>query len=158
MYRSPNSLPEASRGRIAAALDATLADGIDLHGALKSAHWNLKGPLFATLHPLFETIAVDLEGHNDDVAERAVTLGGRVHGTARHVASASRLAPYPEETTRDLDHVRLLADRIDGYLAGVRSARATADEEKDQDTVDLLTGVVEALEKHGWFLRATLAE
>ncbi len=156
MYRSPSSLPEASRARIAAALDAALADGLDLHGALKSAHWNLKGPLFATLHPLFETIAVDLAGHNDDLAERAVTLGGRVHGTARHVASASRLAGYPEETTRDLDHVRLLADRIDGYLAGVRSARATADEEKDQDTVDLLTGVVEEFEKNAWFLRSTL--
>ena len=38
------------------------------------------------------------------------------------------------------------------------TARATADEEKDQDTVDLLTGVAEALEKHGWFLRATLGE
>ncbi len=158
MYRSPSSLPEAARGRIAAALDATLADGLDLHGALKSAHWNLKGPLFASLHPLFESIAVGLAEHNDEIAERAVTLGGRVHGTARHVAAASRLVPYPEETTRDLDHVRLVADRVDGYLEGVRATRARADEEKDQDTVDLLTGVVEALEKHGWFLRATLGE
>ncbi len=158
MHRSPSSLPEPSRGRIAAALDAVLADGLDLHGALKSAHWNLKGPLFASLHPLFETIAVGLAEHSDEIAERAVTLGGRVHGTARHVASASRLAPYPEETTRDLDHVRLLADRIDGYLEGVRGARAAAEEERDQDTVDLLTSVVEAVAKHGWFLRATLGE
>ncbi len=158
MHRSPSSLPEPSRARIAAALDAALADGLDLHGAIKSAHWNVKGPLFPSLHPLLETIATGLAEHNDDVAERAVTLGGRVHGTARHVASASRLTPYPEETSRDLEHVRLVADRIEGYLAGVRAAREVADEEKDQDTVDLLTGVVEALEKHGWFLRATLGE
>ncbi len=158
MHRSPSSLPEASRTRIVKALDASLADGLDLQGAVKSAHWNLKGPLFASLHPLLDTIAAGLAEHNDDVAERAVTLGGGVHGTARHVASASRLAPYPEETTRDLEHVRLVADRIDTYLMGVRGARATADEENDQDTVDLLTGLVEAVEKHGWFLRATLEE
>lgn len=158
MFRSPSSLPEASRVRIATALDAALADGLDLHGALKSAHWNLKGPLFASLHPLFETIAAALAEHSDEIAERAVTLGGRVHGTARHVAAASRLQPYPEETIRDLDHVRLLADRVDAHLDGLRQARATADDAKDQDTVDLLTGVVEALEKHGWFLRATLGE
>lgn len=158
MFRSPSSLPDTSRARIGKALDAALADGLDLHGAVKSAHWNLKGPLFASLHPLLDTIAGELAEHNDEVAERAVTLGGRVHGTARHVASASRLAPYPEETVRDLEHVRLVADRLDSYLEGVRGARATADEEKDQDTVDLLTGVVEAVEKHGWFLRATLAE
>jgi len=158
MHRSPSYLPEASRARIAVALDAALADGLDLHGAVKSAHWNVKGPLFPSLHPLLETIALGLAEHNDEVAERGVTLGGRAHGTARHVASASRLAPYPEETTRDLEHVRLVADRIDAYLAGVRGARAVADEEEDQDTVDLLTGVVEAVEKHGWFLRATLGE
>lgn len=158
MHRSPSSLPEASRGRIAAALDAVLADGLDLHGALKSAHWNLRGPHFPSLHPLFETIAVGLAEHGDTLAERAVALGGRVHGTARSVAAASRLPAYPEETTRDLEHVRLLADRVERYLEGVKAARATADEEKDPDTSDLLTSVVEDLEKHGWFLRATLGE
>jgi starvation-inducible DNA-binding protein len=52
--------------------------------------------------------------------------------------------------------VQQLADRIDAYLDGVRNARDVADESKDQDTVDLLTGVVEEFEKNAWFLRATL--
>ena len=156
MYRSPSRIPEEDRRRIAGALDAALADGLDLHSQIKVAHWNVKGPHFAALHPLYETFAVALAGFNDEVAERAVTLGARVGGTARHVAKASRLPEYPAEAVRDLDTVQQLADRIDAYLDGVRKARDVADASKDQDTVDLLTGVVEEFEKHAWFLRATL--
>src|SRR5512138_881239 len=113
MYRSPSKLPEDARVRIAEALDATLADGLDLHSQIKVAHWNVKGPHFAALHPLFESFAVALAGFGDQIAERAVTLGAKAYGTARRVARTSRLPEYPEETTRDLDHVRLLAERIE---------------------------------------------
>jgi starvation-inducible DNA-binding protein len=156
MYQSPSRLPEDVRVRISAALDAALADGLDLHSQIKVAHWNVKGAHFAALHPLYETFATALAGFNDAVAERAVTLGARVRGTARHVAQGSRLPEYPADAVRDLDTVKLLADRIDVFLDGVRKARDVAEGGKDQDTVDLLTGVVEAFEKNAWFLRATL--
>ncbi len=158
MHKSPSHLPEAARRAITDALNARLADGLDLHSQIKVAHWNIKGPQFAALHPLFETFAVGLAAHNDTLAERAVTLGGRAYGTVRHVAKTSRLSEYPQDTTRDLDHVRLLADRIDVYLEGVVDARKVADAHGDVDTSDLLTAAVEELEKHGWFLRATLCD
>jgi starvation-inducible DNA-binding protein len=156
MYTTPSRLPEPARVEIADALNAVLADGLDLHADLKVAHWNLKGPLFPALHPLFEEIAVALAAHGDAVAERAVTLGARAHGAIRHVARVSRIADYPREATRDVEHVRLLAERIDTYLDGVRAARAVAEERGDTDTVDLLTEIATGLEKHGWFLRASL--
>jgi len=156
MYASPSPLPEADRAALVAALNARLADGLDLHSQIKVAHWNIKGPHFATLHPLFETFAIALAAFNDQIAERAITLGGLAHGTARHVARASTLADYPEGTTRDLVHVELLAARIEQYLAGVRAARKEAVERGDDDTEGLLTEVVTAFETHAWFLRATL--
>ena len=110
----------------------------------------------SSLHPLFETFAVSLAAHNDAIAERGVTLGGRAYGTARHVASKSKLPEYPQETSRDLDHVRLLADRFEVYLAGMRESRSVAESNADTDTVDLLTGVISEFEKHAWFLRASL--
>src|SRR6266545_1795919 len=128
MYRSPSALKEDARKRLAQSLNARLADGLDLHSQIKVAHWNIKGPHFAALHPLFETFAVSLANHNDSIAERAVTLGAHVYGTVRHAAKASSL-----RETRDLGET-----------------------EDDQDTVDLLTGIIEEFEKHGWFLRATL--
>src|SRR6187455_921628 len=121
MYRSPSPLAEAARSRLAETLNARLADGLDLHSQIKVAHWNVRGPQFPALHPLFEQFANQLAVHNDAIAERAVTLGA-----VRAVAKVSRLPEYPGDTTRDLDHVKLLAERIDVYLGGVREARGTA--------------------------------
>ncbi|MCU0658952.1 MAG: DNA starvation/stationary phase protection protein Dps [Polyangiaceae bacterium] len=156
MYKSPSPLPETTRARLVETLNARLADGLDLHSQIKVAHWNIKGPQFASLHPLFETFAVSLAAHNDAIAERAVTLGGKAYGTVRHVAGASKLPEYPQETSRDLEHVRLLADRIEVYLAGLRESRAAAEELRDTDSVDLLTGIITEFEKHAWFLQASL--
>jgi starvation-inducible DNA-binding protein len=156
MHKSPSHLPEDVRSRIAETLNARLADGLDLHSQIKVAHWNIKGPQFAALHPLFETFAVGLAMHNDAVAERAVTLGGKAYGTARHVAKTSKLPDYPQETTRDMEHVRLLADRIEAYLEGTRESRSVGEKLGDTDTVDLLTGIITEFEKHAWFLRASL--
>ena len=157
MYPSPSHLPEAARRELSETLNARLADGLDLFSQIKVAHWNIKGPQFPALHPLFETFAVSLANHNDAIAERAVTLGGKAYGTSRRVARSSRLPEYPEETTRDMEHVALLADRIEGYLVGLRESRAVAERAGDTDTVDLVTGIVTEFEKHAWFLRASLA-
>lgn len=156
MKNSPSRIPPEHRKTICEALRLVLIDGLDLHSQIKVAHWNIKGPQFAALHPLFDTFATDLATHNDELAERILTLGGLAVGTARHVARHSRLADYPQEVTRDLEHVKLLADRIGAYLVGVRGARDVAMEHKDDDTVDVLTGIVTAFEKHAWFLHATL--
>ena len=155
-YRSPSRLPADARTQITGALAGVLADGLDLHSQIKVAHWNVKGPHFAAFHPLFEGFATQLAGFNDEVAERAVTLGARVGGTVRDVVLTSRLAALPPEAVRDLELAGLLAERFEQYLDGVRAARAVAERAGDQDTQDLLTGVVEAFEKNGWFLRASL--
>jgi starvation-inducible DNA-binding protein len=156
MYRSPSQLPEEARVKICETLNARLADGLDLHSQIKVAHWNIKGPQFAALHPLFESFAVSLANHNDTFAERAVTLGGKAYGTARHVAKQSRLPEYPQQTTRDLEHVALLAERFEEYLDGLRESRTLSETNHDTDTVDVLTQVITEFEKHAWFLRASL--
>ncbi|WP_342379627.1 DNA starvation/stationary phase protection protein Dps [Myxococcus stipitatus] len=156
MYKSPSPLPEKTRATIADSLNARLADGLDLHSQIKVAHWNIKGPQFASLHPLFETFAVSLANHNDSIAERAVTLGAKAYGTSRHVGKASRLPEYPQETTRDLEHVKLLAERIEVYLDGLRESRKLFVEVDDADSEDLATGIIVEFEKHAWFLRASL--
>lgn len=158
MYKSPSHLPEEARVKIAEALNARLADGLDLHSQIKVAHWNIKGPQFAALHPLFETFAVGLALHNDTIAERAVTLGAKAYGTARHVAKASKLPEYPQETTRDMEHVKLLSERIEKYLECARESRGIAEKHGDTDTVDLFTQVITEFEKHAWFLRASLED
>lgn len=156
MKNSPSHLAPDVRKKINEALRLVLTDGLDLHSQIKVAHWNIKGPHFAALHPLFDTFATDLATNMDDLAERILTLGGLAVGTARHVARNSRLPDYPQELTKDLEHVKLLAERIGAWLVGARSARDVALEAKDDDTVDLLTGMIQGFEKHAWFLHATI--
>jgi len=156
MFKSPSQLPEDARRRIAEALNASLADGLDLQSQIKVAHWNLKGPRFPGLHLLFDAFATGIAAHNDTIAERAVTLGGKAYGTARHVAKTSRLTEYPPETARDIEHAGLVADRIEAYLQGVQRSRSIAEEHADADTVDVLTQVIREFEKHAWMLRASL--
>ena len=154
----PSRLDSAARAAITSALRETLTDGIDLHTQTKVAHWNIKGPHFAALHPLFDTYATALAGFVDQVAERILTLGELAVGTARHVARTSRLEEYPQDVTRDLEHVGLLLSRIEQFLEGARTARDVADEHEDQDTADVLTQMITEFEKNAWFLRSTLGK
>ena len=156
MKNSPSQLPADVRKKLCDSLRGVLTDGLDLHSQIKVAHWNIKGPQFAALHPLFDTFATDLAVHNDTIAERILTLGGLAVGTARHIAKNSRLPDYPQEITRDLEHVKLLAERIGTYLVGVRATRDLSIDSKDDDTNSVLTDIVTMFEKHAWFLHATL--
>lgn len=156
MKNTPSHLSSDARKKMSDALRAVLTDGLDLYTQLKVAHWNIKGALFTSLHPLFDAFATDQAGNNDEIAERIRTLGHLAVGTARHVAKNSRLADYPQETTKDLEHVQLLTERIGKHLEGMRAARDVAKQVEDEDTFDLLTGMVEQFEKHAWFLHATL--
>lgn len=154
---SPSHLPEEVRAAISQALLPVLVDGIDLHSQIKVAHWNIKGPQFAALHPLFDQFATDLQLRNDELAERILTLGTLAVGTTRHVANHSRLPDYPQDVTRDLEHVALLAERMGIFLDGAKAARKVADEHGDDETVDTLTATITMFEKHAWFLHASLA-
>jgi len=158
LFATVSALPETARREIGDVLNARLIDGLDLHSHLKLAHWNVKGPCFATLHELFESIAADLAAKNDTIAERAVALGTLAVGTARQTAALSTLPEYPVETTRDLDHVRALRDRIAHYVKNVQQAKTLADKHGDDQTVDLLTEIRADFEKHGWMLNATLEQ
>ncbi|MFM1872711.1 MAG: hypothetical protein RL398_2133 [Planctomycetota bacterium] len=156
MHASPSHLSAEAREQICLQLRSVLTDGMDLYTQFKVAHWNIRGPHFTALHPLFDQFATDQAANNDLIAERVLTLGHLAVGTARHLAAKSRLPDYPQEVTRDLEHVRLLAERIGTYLEGVRKARDVAQQRQDEETFGMLSGMVEQFEKHAWFLHATL--
>src|SRR4051812_45235533 len=91
MFNTKNGLSEATRVKAVELLIARLADCIDLQTQTKHAHWNVKGPNFIALHELFDRINEEVEDYVDDIAERAVQLGGVAEGTARMVAKRSSL-------------------------------------------------------------------
>ncbi|PPE74836.1 DNA starvation/stationary phase protection protein [Solimonas fluminis] len=143
------------RKAIADGLSRLLADEYTLYLKTHNFHWNVTGPMFNTLHLMFEThyneaaLAVDL------VAERIRALGFPAPGTYKQYAALSSIKET-EGVPEAMAMVRLL---VEGHEACVKTARSIfplADEAHDEPTADLLTQRMQLHEKTAWMLRALL--
>lgn len=137
-------------------LNQQLADSLDLHLQAKQAHWNVKGPNFIALHELFDKVEEALEEYADDIAERAVALGGTAYGTVRMAATRSRLEEYPLEIESGEEHCQALSAALAHFGKSVRAAIDEAGALPDADTADLLTGVSRGVDKLLWQVEAHL--
>ena len=154
MFKTKNDIPEATRRKVVELLNARLADCIDLQTQTKQAHWNVKGPNFIALHELFDKINEDVEDYVDDIAERAVQLGGVAEGTARRVAERSSLSEYPAKAVDGRSHVEALSSALAAFGAAARKGIDQANDLGDLDTADLFTEVSRGLDKWLWFVEA----
>jgi starvation-inducible DNA-binding protein len=151
-----NNLPEETRRKVIDLLNQNLADILDLQLQAKHAHWNVKGPNFFSLHQLFDKVAEEMEGFADELAERAVALGGVALGTAKLAAANSRLQEYPPELTAGEGHVKALANALAAFGKSVREAIEVTGKAGDADTSDLFTEVSRSTDKLLWFVEAHL--
>jgi len=156
MFKTKNDLPESTRTDMVTLLNARLADAIDLQTQTKQAHWNLKGPNFIALHELFDKINEDVLEYADDIAERAVQLGGVAEGTARTVARRSTLSEYPANSRDGHTHVEALSSALAAFGKLARKAIVDADDLGDLDSADLFTEVSRGIDKWLWFVEAHL--
>jgi starvation-inducible DNA-binding protein len=156
MFKTKNDLPEGARVKAVELLNARLADCKDLQTQVKQAHWNVKGPNFIALHELFDKINDDVEEYVDEIAERAVQLGGVAEGTARMVAKRSSLAEYPANVVDGCGHVEALSTALAAFGKAARKAIEQVNELGDLDTADLFTEVSRGMDKWLWFVEAHL--
>src|SRR5262249_11421558 len=156
MFKTKNDLPEATRIKAIELLNARLADAIDLETQTKQAHWNVKGPNFIALHGLFDRLNEDVEDYVDDLAERAVQLGGVAEGTARMAAKRSSLSEYPAGTVDGRGHVEALSSALAAFGKSARQSITMANNLGDLDTADLFTEISRGIDKWLWFVEAHL--
>jgi len=149
-------LPEHTRERTIELLNQQLADTFDLYSQTKQAHWSVKGAHFIQLHLLFDTLAEDVFGFIDTIAERTTALGGTATGTARMAAAASRLPEWPLEVVDGIPVVEELVVRYADVAASTRAAIKISADLGDADTADLFTAQSRLLDKSLWFLQAHL--
>jgi starvation-inducible DNA-binding protein len=154
LWNTQNDLPENVRTTAVRMLNQQLADALDLHLQAKQAHWNVKGPNFIALHELFDEVEEALEEYADDIAERAVALGGTAFGTARIAAAKSRLPEYPLEIVSGRDHVAALSAVLAQFGKSARAAIDSAATLGDADTADLFTEVSRGVDKLLWKVEA----
>src|SRR5437867_2811918 len=137
LHPTQNDLREKVRRAMIDLLNQQLADVLDLGLQAKQAHWNVKGPHFIGLHELFDKVAEELEEFTDDIAERAVELGGVALGTIQIVAKHPRLDAYPLNVASGKEHVAGLSGALAKFGASTRTAIDTASKAGDADTADL---------------------
>jgi starvation-inducible DNA-binding protein len=156
MFKTKNDVSEGTRVKAVELLNARLADCKDLQTQVKQAHWSVKGPNFISLHLLFDKINDDVEDYVDEIAERAVQLGGVAEGTARMVAKRSSLGEYPASAVDGRSHVEALSSALTAFGKLARKAIGEADDLGDLDTADLFTEVSRGIDKWLWFVEAHL--
>ena len=149
-------ISDKDRKKIAEGLCKLLADTYTLYLKTHNFHWNVTGPMFNTLHLMFETQYNELALAVDAIAERIRALGYPAPGTYKEYAKLSSIAEeegVPEAT----DMIRKL---VEGQEAVVRTARSlfpAIDAAGDEPSADLLTQRMQTHEKTAWMLRSMLA-
>lgn len=154
LWNTQNDLADKVRAGAVELLNQQLADALDLALQTKQAHWNVKGPNFIALHELFDEVVDELFEHADDLAERAVQLGGTAFGTARAAAKASRLPEYPLDIQSGRQHVTALSAALAKFGASARAGIDAAEALGDADTVDLFTEISRGVDKLLWKVEA----
>ena len=154
MYETSNDLSPTRRRSLSEMLNEHLADAIDLHLQAKQAHWNIKGPSFVGLHELFDRVASQASEYGDEIAERAVALGGVARGTLQAVSGQSQLREYPIEVPDWRAHVRAMQDALATFGRGARRAIDDATALNDADTADLFTEISRGVDKSLWMVEA----
>lgn len=148
-------IDEQDRQEIALGLSRLLADTYTLYLKTHNFHWNVTGPMFQTLHLMFEAQYTELALAVDLIAERIRSLGVYAPGTYKQFAALSSIkeeAAIPKAQ----EMIRLL---VEGQEAVVRTARSLYDVVEganDEATADLLTQRIQLHEKTAWMLRSLL--
>jgi starvation-inducible DNA-binding protein len=151
-------IPEGERTAIAQGLSRLLADTFSLYLKTHYFHWNVTGPMFSTLHELFEEQYTELWGAIDVIAERIRALDEYAPGTYSQFAKLSSVA----EATPSVPHAKeMIAQLLEGQEAVARTARSiypVAEKGQDEGTLDMLTQRLQVHEKTAWMLRSLLRD
>ncbi len=151
-----SGIATADRDRIADGLAQLLADSYTLYLKTHNYHWNVQGPLFNTLHLMFEKHYTELATAIDEIAERIRSLGVKAPGSYREFAALTSI----QEARGDESAENMIRELLTGQETIAHAARNVvpiAADAHDEPTVDLLTQRMQIHEKNAWMLRSMLA-
>lgn len=149
-------IQEESRKKITADLSKLLADTYTLYLKTHNFHWNVTGPMFQTLHLLFEQQYNEMWMAVDGIAERIRSLGEAAPGT---YAAFSKLSSISETdgVPKAEEMIKILVDGHEAVIKTARSIFPVVEEANDEASADLITQRLQIHEKTAWMLRSLLA-
>ena len=148
-------ISEQDRQSIVDGLSRLLADTYTVYLKTHNFHWNVKGPMFQTLHLMFEEQYTELAAAVDLIAERIRALGAPAPGTYGEFARLTAIKE-PDGVPSAQDMIRQLVQDQETVVRTARSFLSVVDEASDEPTADLLTQRMQVHEKTAWMLRSLL--
>ncbi len=150
-------IPEADRKKIAEGLSHLLADSYTLYLKTHNFHWNVTGPMFQTLHLMFETQYTELATAVDLIAERIRSLGVPAPGTYKEFSKLTSIEE-PNGVPSAKEMIRQLVEGQEAVVKTARSIFPRVEKAGDEVSADLLTQRMQLHEKNAWMLRSLLEE
>jgi len=148
-------ISEQDRRQTAEGLSRLLADTYTLYLTTHNFHWNVTGPMFNTLHLMFEQQYNELALAVDLIAERIRALGFPAPGTYREFVALTSLKE-PEGVPAATEMIQQLVLGQEGVVRTARGLLPLVDKTSDEPTADLLTQRMQVHEKTAWMLRSLL--
>ncbi|MEQ8701591.1 MAG: Dps family protein [Bauldia litoralis] len=148
-------ISDAARKEITDGLSHLLADTYTLYLKTHNFHWNVTGPMFNTLHLMFEQQYNELALAVDLVAERIRALGHPAPGSYKQYAALSSIKEEDGVPSAE-DMIRQLVEGQEAVARTARSVFPAAEKANDESTADLLTQRMQVHEKTAWMLRSML--
>lgn len=148
-------ISEKDRKAIVNGLNHLLADSYTLYLMTHNFHWNVKGPMFNTLHLMFEGQYTELALAVDLIAERIRALGYPAPGTYSEFAALTSIKEVKGQPSAE----QMIKHLVQGQESVVKTARsifAVVEKASDEPTADLLTQRMQLHEKNAWMLRSLL--
>jgi starvation-inducible DNA-binding protein len=146
---------DQDRKSIAEGLGRLLADTYTLYLMTHNFHWNVKGPMFNTLHLMFETQYTELATAVDLIAERIRALGEPAPGTYAEFSELSSIKEVKGVPTAE-EMIQYLVRGQESVVKTARSLFPNVEKAADEPTADLLTQRMQLHEKNAWMLRSLL--
>ncbi len=150
-------IKEKDRKKITQGLSYLLADTYTLYLTTHNFHWNVTGPMFQTLHLMFETHYNELWMATDVIAERIRSLGEYAPGSYHAFAKLTSIKE-PEAVPTAREMIERLVEGHETVCRTARSVFPAAEAASDEATADLLTQRIQTHEKTAWMLRSLLAD
>ena len=145
------------RAKIVESLSTVLADSYMLYLKTHNFHWNVTGPLFSSLHVMFEEQYTEQWNALDEIAERIRALGHFAPATYKRYAELSNITEEPEVLSSK-EMIRQLVEGNEILIRTLRASVKVADDLDDFPTADMLTTRMEVHEKNAWMLRSFLEQ
>jgi starvation-inducible DNA-binding protein len=150
-------ISQANRLKIAEGLSALLADSYTLYLMTHNFHWNVKGPMFNTLHLMFMGQYTEQWTALDLIAERIRALDFPAPGTYKEFTKLASIKEI-EGVPKAIDMIRHLVAAQEATARTARKLFPVVEKANDQPTADLLTQRLDVHEKTAWMLRSLLED